>query len=39
VIMAKAGHKSMLTLQCYVRPGLAVIREATESLSSARRRG
>jgi len=39
VIMAKTGHKSLRTPQRYVRPGLAVVHQATESLSSPRRRG
>jgi integrase len=39
VIMAKTGHKSLRTLQRYVRPGLAAVHQATESLSSPRRRG
>lgn len=39
VIMAKTGHKSLRSLQRYVRPGLAAVHEATESLSSPRRRG
>jgi integrase len=38
VIMAKTGHKSLRTLQRYVRPGLAAVHQATESLSSPRRR-
>ena len=37
--MAKTGHKSLRTLQRYVRPGLAAVHQATESLSSPRRRG
>jgi len=39
VIMAKTGHKSLRTLQRYVRPGLTAVHQATESLSSPRRRG
>jgi integrase len=39
VIMAKTGHKSLRSLQRYVRPGLAAVHEATKSLSSPRRRG
>src|SRR5664279_2112251 len=34
VIMAKTGHKSLRTLQRYVRPGLTAVHQATESLSS-----
>jgi integrase len=39
VIMTKTGHKSLRSLQRYVRPGLAAVHEATEALSSPRRRG
>jgi hypothetical protein len=39
VIMAKTGHKSLRSLQRYVKPGLAAVHGATESLSSPRRRG
>ena len=39
VIMSKTGHKSLRTLQRYVRPGLTAVHQATESLSSPRRRG
>jgi integrase len=36
VIMAKTGHKSLRTLQRYVRPGLTAVHQATESLPSPR---
>jgi hypothetical protein len=39
VIMAKTGHKSLRSVQRYVRPGLAAVHTATEALSSPRRRG
>ena len=39
VIMAKTGHKSLRSLQRYVKPGLAAVHAATETLSSPRRRG
>jgi integrase len=39
VIMAKTGHKSLRSVQRYVKPGLAAVHEATEALSSPRRRG
>ncbi|WAL64713.1 site-specific integrase [Amycolatopsis cynarae] len=39
VIMAKTGHKSLRSVQRYVKPGLAAVHEATETLSSPRRRG
>lgn len=39
VIMAKTGHKSLRSVQRYVRPGLAAVHQATEALSSPRRRG
>lgn len=39
VIMAKTGHKSLRSLQRYVRPGAAAVAEATELLSSPTRRG
>jgi len=39
VIMAKTGHKSLRSLQRYVKPGLAAVHQATETLSSPRRRG
>jgi integrase len=39
VIMAKTGHKSLRSVQRYVTPGLAAVHEATEALSSPRRRG
>jgi site-specific recombinase XerD len=39
VIMTKTGHKSLRSLQRYVHPGLAAVHEATEALSSPRRRG
>lgn len=38
VIMAKTGHTSLRSIQRYVRPGLAAIHAATETLSSPRRR-
>ncbi|MCX5346012.1 tyrosine-type recombinase/integrase [Streptomyces atratus] len=39
VIMAKTGHKSLRSVQRYVRPGLAAVHTAAETLSSPRRRG
>jgi integrase len=39
VIMAKTGHKSLRSVQRYVKPGLAAGHEATETLSGPRRRG
>jgi site-specific recombinase XerD len=39
VIMTKTGHKSLRSIQRYVKPGLAAIYQATETLSSPRRRG
>ncbi|MGW3473026.1 tyrosine-type recombinase/integrase [Saccharopolyspora sp. NPDC000995] len=39
VIMAKTGHKSLRSVQRYVKPGLAAVHEATETLSSPRRKG
>ncbi|WP_249227868.1 tyrosine-type recombinase/integrase [Kutzneria sp. CA-103260] len=39
VIMAKTGHESLRSVQRYVKPGLAAVHEATEVLSSPRRRG
>jgi integrase len=39
VIMAKTGHKSLRSVQRYVNPGLAAVHDATETLSSPRRRG
>lgn len=39
VIMTKTGHKSLRSVQRYVKPGLAAVHEATETLSSPRRRG
>ncbi|MEV5122054.1 tyrosine-type recombinase/integrase [Streptomyces decoyicus] len=39
VIMAKTGHKSLCSMQRYVKPGLAAVHRATETLSSPRRRG
>ena len=39
VIMAKTGHKSLRSVQRYVKPGLAAVHAATETLSSPRRRG
>ncbi|MGH3669350.1 MAG: tyrosine-type recombinase/integrase [Pseudonocardiaceae bacterium] len=38
VIMTKTGHKSLRSVQRYVKPGLAAVHEATEVLSSPRRR-
>ncbi len=38
VIMAKTGHKSLRSVQRYVKPGLAAVHEATEKLSTSRRR-
>ncbi|MBU8820419.1 site-specific integrase [Mycolicibacterium goodii] len=39
VLMAKSGHKSLHSLQRYVKPGIAAVAEATELLSSPPRRG
>uniref|UniRef100_UPI003F497EDE tyrosine-type recombinase/integrase n=1 Tax=Actinokineospora sp. CA-119265 TaxID=3239890 RepID=UPI003F497EDE len=39
VIMAKTGHRSLRTVQRYVRPGLAAVHTATEALSGPARRG
>lgn len=39
IIMAKTGHKSLRSVQRYVKPGLAAVHEATETLSRPRRRG
>jgi integrase len=39
VIMTKTGHKSLRSVQRYVKPGLAAVHEATEVLSSPRRCG
>nr|WP_046284148.1 site-specific integrase [Mycobacterium sp. UM_NZ2] len=39
VIMAKTGHKSLRSVQRYVRPGVAAVAEATELLSSPTRKG
>lgn len=39
VIMTKTGHKSLRSVQRYVKPGLAAVHAATETLSSPRRRG
>jgi integrase len=39
VIMTKTGHKSLRSVQRYVKPGLAAVHQATETLSSPRRRG
>ncbi|MEV6140665.1 site-specific integrase [Nocardia sp. NPDC051990] len=39
VIMAKTGHKSLRSVQRYVKPGLTAVHQATETLSSPRRRG
>jgi integrase len=39
VIMAKTGHKSLRSVQRYVKPGLAAVHQATEVLSGPRRRG
>ncbi|SFQ26214.1 hypothetical protein SAMN05421854_1103 [Amycolatopsis rubida] len=36
--MTKTGHKSLRSVQRYVKPGLAAVHEATETLSSPRRR-
>ena len=36
VIMAKTGHKSLRSVQRYVKPGLAAVHAATETLSSPR---
>lgn len=38
VIMTKTGHKSLRSVQRYVKPGLAAVHQATEVLSSHRRR-
>ncbi|MEX5637096.1 tyrosine-type recombinase/integrase [Parafrankia sp. FMc2] len=38
VIMAKTGHRSLRSVQRYVKPGLAAVHQATEALSSPRRR-
>lgn len=32
--MAKTGHKSLRSVQRYVKPGLAAVHQATETLSS-----
>lgn len=39
VIMAKTGHRSLRSVQRYVKPGLAAVHQATEALSGPRRRG
>jgi integrase len=39
IIMAKTGHKSLRSVQRYVKPGLAAVHAATETLSGLRRRG
>ncbi|WP_328393769.1 tyrosine-type recombinase/integrase [Nocardia sp. NBC_00416] len=39
VIMVKTGHKSLRSVQRYVKPGLAAVHQATEALSAPRRRG
>ncbi|MEC3919232.1 tyrosine-type recombinase/integrase [Nocardia sp. CDC160] len=39
IIMTKTGHKSLRSIQRYVKPGLAAIHQATEVLSSPRHRG
>ncbi|MFC7428582.1 tyrosine-type recombinase/integrase [Nocardia tengchongensis] len=39
VIMAKTGHKSLRSVQRYVKPGLAAVHQATGALSAPRRRG
>lgn len=39
VLMAKSGHKSLHSLQRYVKPGLAAVQEVTELLSSPARKG
>lgn len=39
IIMTKTGHKSLRSVQRYVKPGLAAAHTATETLSSPRRRG
>jgi integrase len=39
VIMTKTGHKSLRSVQRYVKPGLAAVHQATEVLSGPRRRG
>lgn len=36
VIMAKTGHKSLRSVQRYVKPGLAAVHHATETSSSPR---
>ncbi|GGM84692.1 hypothetical protein GCM10012275_64270 [Longimycelium tulufanense] len=38
VIMTKTGHKSLRSVQRYVKPGLAAVHDATEVLSSPRHR-
>jgi integrase len=38
-ICAETGHKSLRSVQRYVKPGLAAVHAATETLSSPRRRG
>jgi hypothetical protein len=37
--MTKTGHKSLRSVQRYIKPGLAAVHEATETLSGPRRRG
>jgi hypothetical protein len=37
VIMAKTGHKSLRSVQRYVKPGIAAVHQATETLSGPRR--
>jgi hypothetical protein len=37
--MTKTGHKSLRSVKRYVKSGLAAVHEATEALSSPRRRG
>lgn len=39
VIMTKTGHKSLRSVQRYVKPGLAAVHQATELLSNPCRRG
>jgi hypothetical protein len=39
VITAKTGHKSLRSVQRYVKLGLAAVHQATETLSIPRRRG
>lgn len=34
IIMAKTGHKSLRSVQRYVKPGLAAVHQATETLSA-----